>query len=130
MKSAINPHDDLISERLKSTQGGVSELEPNKAERSEMKDIGFYVGYRHEPVSIYKKLAPNRKADLAERLISHFGVVAGTPDGEDSKGRAKVNLMPPAEVVQRACEIADLAIDEFDKRGWYLELPEPPEEKK
>lgn len=71
------------------------------------------------------------EAELAERLMHHFGSVAGIPDGEDSAGRSIVRLQTPVELVERCCRIAAIAMEEFEKRGWLLELPDmPPEDER
>lgn len=55
---------------------------------------------------------------LATALIEKWGLAMGQPCGEDSAGRQKGEIMPTAEVVQRACDIAGLAASEFRRRGW------------
>lgn len=79
--------------------------------------------FEHSTVTVYKTAVPYPQAELAERLIHHFGVVAAATDGEDSAGRAKLKLLSPEEVVARACQIAELAHLEFQKRDWLLKLP-------
>lgn len=76
-------------------------------------------------VAVFSSSIPQPRAELAMDLIGRFGSVAGAPDGESSDGRAKVRLQTPDELVARCCAIADLAMNEFDKRGWMLALPEP-----
>ena len=94
-------------------------------------DIGYhkfenkYDIYNSSSVITYKLKIPNRKAELAIELMGRIGMATGIEDGEDSTGRSKIKLLPSADVVKRAIEIADMAIDEMDKRGWYLEIPEP-----
>lgn len=64
-------------------------------------------------------------ADMAVEFAKHFAIVAATPDGEDSAGRAKLRLSTPAEVVQRSCDIAEGLWNEFESRGWMFEVPLP-----
>jgi hypothetical protein len=44
-------------------------------------------------------------------------------DGEDRAGRAKTTVMPPREVVVRACDLAGEMTDELLKRGWLKDNP-------
>lgn len=64
-------------------------------------------------------------AALALDLTRSWGMVAGKPGGEDSGGREKLALLTPQEVVDRACETAELLIAEFESRNWLLYLEEP-----
>jgi hypothetical protein len=57
------------------------------------------------------------RAAIALKLIEHFAVVAGFPEGEDSAGRAKVRLQTANELVKRAFEIADLFVDLAETRS-------------
>jgi len=91
-------------------------------------DVGFRVvdeGYRKGRVLIYSTKAPTRRAILAMQLLERWGMVAAHEDGEDTAGRQKFRLLLPDELVSRACETADQAIMEIEKRGWYLEIPAP-----
>lgn len=65
----------------------------------------------------------NWEARLASFLIERWGIVAATPDGEDSSGRAKVRALAPGELVEKACETATLAVQAFRDRGWVTLLP-------
>jgi hypothetical protein len=68
---------------------------------------------------------PDNKARLALDLIVRWGMITGTISGEDSAGRAKVVDLAPGEVVDRACDIADLAIEKIRALGWFVEAPGP-----
>lgn len=59
------------------------------------------------------------------RLIERFGVIAAKTEGEDTSGRAKLELLSPEEVVKRAAKMADLAVNEIEIRGWKDHLPHP-----
>lgn len=74
-------------------------------------------------VAIHQRESATWKARLACALIERWGLVVGAPDGEDSAGRSKGRKMLPAELVAEATEVADLAIEEFRRRGWVIELP-------
>uniref|UniRef100_A0A6H1ZB18 Uncharacterized protein n=1 Tax=viral metagenome TaxID=1070528 RepID=A0A6H1ZB18_9ZZZZ len=91
-------------------------------------DVGFLKhkgGYKDGEVSIYHTKFPNLRAVLASELLARWGLVVARPDGEDTAGRQKAALMSPAEIVERACNVADLAISEMEKRDWFLEVPAP-----
>jgi hypothetical protein len=38
---------------------------------------------------------------------------------------SKLTPMPPEEIVQRACDIAEIAFQAFHIRGWLVETTEP-----
>ena len=67
---------------------------------------------------------PDQRAAFAQEMMRTWGMVAARPavngEGRDDKGLA---LLPPAEVVSRACEVAELAFAEFQQRGWLLDVP-------
>lgn len=96
-----------------------------------MDDIGYVVGnkYQQRENIIYRKLHPGLKATLAMELLTRWAIVAGHPDGESTDGRQRLRLLTPKELVDRATETADLAIDEMIEREWFLELPAPPQDK-
>jgi hypothetical protein len=71
---------------------------------------------------------PNMTAQLAITMIEKFALVAGYPNGEDSTGRSILQLIPVEEVVQRACDIAESAMVEFEKRDWIIDYPKEKEE--
>jgi hypothetical protein len=71
-----------------------------------------------------------REARLAMALIQRWGMVTCLPDGEDSAGRAKFTIMPPRDVVNRACEVAERAIQRFNDCGWMVDLPSSEEAEK
>jgi hypothetical protein len=73
---------------------------------------------------VHETESPNRKAVFACRIIERWALVAAKVDGEDSAGRAKLGVLPPAEIVKHACDTAQLAFAEFEKRGWMLQMPD------
>lgn len=73
--------------------------------------------------AIHETMRPEIVASFAMVLIEKWGMVAAIDDGEDSAGRAKIRLATPAEVVDRAAEVASLAMTEFEARGWISHLP-------
>ena len=75
-----------------------------------------------------EKIVPTMKARLALCLIEKWGMIVCDPmHGEDSSGRARMRLMKPGEVVDRACETAEIAIDHMHSLGWFSDLPTPQE---
>lgn len=62
-------------------------------------------------------------AIMAASFAERWGMVAGEPDGEDSAGRAKLKLSTPEQVVERACEMAELLYQEFHERDWMVKIP-------
>jgi hypothetical protein len=58
------------------------------------------------------------RAAYAADLLLRASLVAAMPDGYDDAGRQKMRMMTPDEAALRACEIAQAAFDEFEKRGW------------
>lgn len=75
----------------------------------------------------HAKFTPSMRAGLAMDMARKWGMVAGKPDGEDSEGRAKLGLLSPAEVVERAIETADLLMTEIEARDWMLPGLDPAE---
>lgn len=61
---------------------------------------------------------------LAIVLIEKWGLVAATPDGEDTAGRAKALLPSNSELVERALDIAALFYAEARTRGHVVTLPD------
>ena len=76
-------------------------------------------------VTIFPRLNPSLKARLAMTLLEKWGIALAQPDGEDGAHRQKLQLMPILDVVTRACNMAERAIDEIADRGWLEEVPEP-----
>lgn len=66
----------------------------------------------------------NQEARIALALIERWGMVTAEEGGEDSAGRARLRKTTPEEVVDRACSIANGAMDEFRKRGWVVAGPD------
>jgi hypothetical protein len=62
-------------------------------------------------------------AKFALTLIEKWGMVAAKPDGEDTTGRAKLSLLKPEEVVERAIETTLLVMEAIKKQGWITVCP-------
>lgn len=71
----------------------------------------------------------NMQAELATKFVERWGMVMIEVDGEDSRGCQKVRLMSPEEIAHRACDTADLLLEEFINRKWIVEIPLPTYEK-
>lgn len=77
---------------------------------------------------IQSKFHPDMRARLAMTLIEKWGMVACTvADGEDSAGRSRMRLLTPAQVVGRATETAERAIEEMHRLGWFHAVEAPKE---
>ena len=84
----------------------------------------FRYGDGTEVVVIHTEM-PDQRALLASELIARWGRVSAKPQGEDSAGRQAAALHTPAEVVARACEMAELAWTAFGSHGWLVKIPVP-----
>ena len=100
---------------------------------SHPKKIGFYVQDVYKgrtEVITFNRQQINHAAAIAESLVEKWGAIACIPDGEDSSGRQKLRLSSPEELAKRCCDVAHGMWDEFIRRDWVTELPDPtPEEK-
>ena len=88
-------------------------------------DKGFFC--RGDEMVIYRTRAMSTEAEIAISLACRWGMVAAIPNGEDAQGRQKVRLLEPDEIVERACTTAAALMNEFQQRGWILEIPSLPE---
>ncbi len=80
--------------------------------------------YGDKKVSLYVTEVPNKEAEFALELLCRFGLIAGTPDGEDSTGRQKAALLPVAETVTRCFDLAHEAYRMARERGLMVTLPD------
>jgi hypothetical protein len=82
---------------------------------------------RYEDKDVVTSFAeiPGPEASYAMRLIEQHAMVAGKHGGEDSQGRARLELQTPGELVARSFAIAELAFTEARRRGWTIECPLP-----
>ena len=69
-------------------------------------------------------VAAEHRAALAWELLGKFALVAGTNEGEDSAGRAKVGYLSVEETVGRAFALADAYVDMATVRGELREQTE------
>ena len=94
-----------------------------------MDDMTYLERQRYETldteVVVVQLKLPNHPAQMAQSFIERWGMLLCDSDGEDSAGRQKLRLMLADEVVARACQMAEIAWQEFERRGWLLTLPKP-----
>jgi hypothetical protein len=80
--------------------------------------------YNAERLVIHQTKHLDPRAEFAAQMIRTWGIVAGRPaDTGEAADERGVALLSPAELVSRACEITDLAMAEFERRGWVVNLP-------
>jgi hypothetical protein len=63
-------------------------------------------------------------ASMAEKIATHFALIAAVPDGEDSSGRQKHRLVTPEELAKRACDVAQALAAELESRGLIYDMPD------
>lgn len=63
----------------------------------------------------------NLKAQLAISLIEKWGLVASKVEGETSNGGNRLLVMTPKEMVGRAMDTAERAVDDMMAMGWMKE---------
>jgi hypothetical protein len=96
----------------------------------EQVDVGVYerpaygLRDRSEPM-VFQKRVGNERTLIAKEMVLRWGMAAAVENGEDSAGRQRIRTATPEELVQRACNTAELLVAEFERRGWYLDLPPP-----
>lgn len=75
-------------------------------------------------VVAYNNCVLDEAARLALTFLERWGMVAGIEDGEDSAGRAKLKLLSPDEIVDRAFTIAEKALAAAKARGHLIDAPD------
>jgi hypothetical protein len=96
------------------------------------KDFGYYEIERDfnedhffTRIEVYKTKVPGAIAEMAMQMACRWGLVAATPDGEDSAGRQKLKKQLPADLAKEACDTAAALWAQFEERGWIVDLPAP-----
>lgn len=69
-------------------------------------------------------MVADMNANMAFALIERWGMVAATPDGEDSAGRQKFRLQTSDELVARAFTVATDAVRYALSLGYMRALPD------
>jgi len=90
--------------------------------------IEFFVtdersNFSQPKIGMHEREVPDLQAKLALSFVEKWGMVSGTDAGEDGTGRAKIRLLTPREVVNRACETAEILVEELRSRNWFVMLP-------
>ncbi len=98
---------------------------PTNDQLCEVKEIKPFSRFDAERIVIFNKKHPNPVATLAVEFARHFSQVAGIPDGEDSAGRQQLRLATPQECAKRSCDLAEQMWEQFQSRGWVMDLPVP-----
>lgn len=83
------------------------------------------IGVNHlGQVKVQTEHIPGPLARLSETIAKNlvFGIIE--PDGEDYARRQKFKNMDPKEIAKRACDIAAALVDEWQQRGWIIDVPE------
>lgn len=92
-----------------------------KPEITPVDSIADYEG----KISVHSRVLLDSRAEFATKLMGHLAIVACDDVAmmEDKAGNAVRRLSPPADLVKRACDIADAAFTEFAARGWAHPVP-------
>src|ERR1700759_225787 len=61
---------------------------------------------------------PDPRGSLALEFMRAWGMVAGHRGKDTSTGHPTLELMDPEAVVQRACDMAEMAYAQLKSRGW------------
>lgn len=89
----------------------------------ETKYLGSKASYDGIRYHIHRTHVANAQAEFAMFLLDK-GQLNWQYESIDEEGSVKVPMAPQA-VVQRACDIAEIAFQEFHNRGWLVETTEP-----
>jgi hypothetical protein len=75
-------------------------------------------------VAIHARKMHDPRAEFAREMIRSWGMVTARPAAENGMQDIRhLTLLPPEEVVSRACTVTELAFAEFERRGWTLDVP-------
>jgi hypothetical protein len=77
---------------------------------------------RYKQVVSHHRLTKSEQASFALDLM-RSGMMAGIHDGKDAKGEDVFKLLTPAQLVERAVQISELAYATFATKKWTFELP-------
>ncbi len=80
---------------------------------------------RGKSIHIARSKVLGQHAEMVNELIERWGMIASIQDGEDSKGRSKLRLMTPQELVDRAMATSKAAFKAIESEGWILDVPIP-----
>lgn len=85
--------------------------------------VSFDKPHSRAGVEIFMRKGADMRADLVQKILSSMSIALAKPDGEDSSGRTKYSVMNPVDVADRACQIAEYAFEEMQRRGWIYDIP-------
>ncbi len=94
----------------------------------ETKYLGSKASYDGIRYHIHRTHVANAQAEFAMFLMDKAQLHSVRKSKSVNVGDDDIsNLtpMPPKEIVQRACDIAEFAFQEFHNRGWLVETTEP-----
>ena len=74
-------------------------------------------------IAVHNDEISNPEALLTFALVERWGMIMGTPDGEDSSGRQKVRIMTASELVERACRVTEQVFMACRDLGWIRPGP-------
>lgn len=74
-------------------------------------------------VVINELKTPTPEGRFMLAILERWSMVQGVDGGEDSAGRAKINLMPVDELVDRAADISIKAFKALEDNDWFMDLP-------
>jgi len=69
------------------------------------------------------------RGHIALVLVEKWGTVAGYSSGEDTAGRARLDLLPPQELVDRCITIAELLVEGLERKQWIKRDEQTSEER-
>lgn len=80
--------------------------------------------YNSERLLTHQRRMMDQRAAFAAEMIRSWGVVAARPaDQGEMRDERGLTLLPPQELVERACAITEAAFAAFGQRGWLVNLP-------
>ena len=89
------------------------------------------IGYRiqkefnsDKKVTIFDTITLSLEGRFTANLLEKWGMVAAKMNGEDSSGRARMALLTPEEVVNRAFEVTALFFKQAKGLGFLINLPD------
>jgi hypothetical protein len=94
----------------------------------ETKYLGSKASYDGIRYHIHRSHVANAQAEFAMFLMDKAQLHSVREDGGVNlaeNATSKLTPMPPEEIVQRACDIAEIAYQAFHNRGWLVETTEP-----
>jgi len=99
----------------------------NKKDKTDMIDLHFsknrYGEDSNPVITGGDRRVFTLEAKIAVNLVEKWGLAAAENNGEDSSGRGTLRILSAAEMVAKACNVAELLSEEIEKRGWMVVAP-------